>query len=141
MKHRYASHGLRFEVIRPLETLEEFQQRVSRDFWDGSDDDNGKRVRPAKGPDDDRHWAIGEFGQTKGSIHSDFWIGTASQLAESDSIAIFPITGWWRERPGQKCVENKTRYSLVVTIETKQSEIELYNWVANEIGVPIAIET
>lgn len=35
VNHRYASHGLRFEVMRPLEDLTQFQQRISRDFWGG----------------------------------------------------------------------------------------------------------
>ncbi len=141
VNHRYASHALRFEVIRPLEDLTQFQQRISRDFWDGTEDEPDKRVRPDKGPKDDRHWAIGEFGQTKGSIHSDFWQGTAGQLAESGSIAIFPITGWWKERPAQGCVNNSARYSLIVTIRTLKTDIAVYNWVASEIGVPVEIET
>ena len=140
VNHRYASHGLRFDVIRPLEDVAQFQQRISRDFWDGSDDESVTRVRPTRGPQDDRHWAIGEFGQTKGSMHSDFWIGSASQLAESGSIAIFPITGWWRERPGLGRIESMARYSLIVTIKTKKAELEVYNWVANEIGVPVEVE-
>jgi hypothetical protein len=134
--HRYASHALRFAVLRPLEDVNTFQKRISRDFWD-IDDDSEKPARPAKGADEDRHWAIGEFGQTKGSLHSDFWIGTASQLAESDAVAIYPVTGWWRERPNQGCLNNTTRYSLIVTIKTHNTEIELYNWVANEIGISV----
>ncbi|MEL6894723.1 MAG: S8 family peptidase, partial [Planctomycetota bacterium] len=141
VNHRYASHGLRFEVMRPLEDLTQFQQRISRDFWDGSEEEPEKRVRPNTGPKDDRHWAIGEFGQTKGSIHSDFWRGTAGQLAESASIAIFPVTGWWKERPSQGCVNNSARYSLIVTIRTRKTDVKLYSWVANEIGVPVEIET
>jgi len=135
--HRYASHGLRFAVLRPLEDVNTFRKRISRDFWDTDENDQSKRERPGKGAEEDRHWQIGEFGQTKGSLHSDFWIGTASQLADSDAIAIYPVTGWWRERMNQGCVNNKTRYSLIVTIKTKNSEIELYNWVASEIGIPV----
>ena len=141
VNHRYASHGLRFDVIRPLEDIGQFQQRISRDFWDGSDEDDAQRVRPEKGPQDDRHWAIGEFGQTKGSIHSDFWIGSAGQLAESNSVAVFPITGWWRERPGLQRVDSTARYSLIVTIRTRKTELDIYNWVASEIGVPVEIVT
>lgn len=135
--YRYASHGLRFAVLRPLEDVDTFRKRISRDFWDADEDDAEKRIRPKNNSVDDRHWAIGEFGQTKGSLHSDFWIGTASQLAESGAIVVYPITGWWRERPNQGCVEKNARYSLIVTIKTQNTEIELYNWVANEIGIPV----
>ncbi len=141
VNHRYASHGLRFDVLRPLEDMTQFKQRISRDFWDGSDEAPEKRIRPKKGPSDDRQWAIGEFGQKRGSIHSDFWRGTAGQLADSNSIAVFPVTGWWRERPSQGCVENSARYSLIVTIRTKKVDLDVYSWVANEIGIPIEIET
>ncbi len=141
VNHRYASHGLRFDVMRPLESQAEFQQRISRDFWDGTVDGPDKRSRPAAGPKDDRHWAIGEFSQTKGSIHSDYWRGNAGQLADSGAIAIFPITGWWRERPNQTCVEKTARYSLIVTIRTQKTELDVYNWVANEVQIPTEIIT
>ncbi len=140
INHRYASHGLRFDVFRPLESMEMFQKRLSRDFWDTSTDNPQKRERPVKGPDDDRHWAIGEAGQTRGSIHSDFWSGTASQLADSEYIAIYPVTGWWKERPRHEMVCNKARYSLIVTIRTKKTDIGIYNWVANEIDVPVEVK-
>lgn len=140
VKHRYASHGLRFDVLRPLESEDNFKKRISRDFWDGSADDETKRVRPKGGPKDDRTWVIGDFGQTKGSIHSDFWVGSASQLADSGQVAVYPVTGWWRERPGQGRVESQARYSLIVTIQTRKTDITLYNWVANRIAVPIEIE-
>jgi len=141
IKHRYASHGLRFSVIRPLETVEAFKQRISKEFWDGADEETGKPQKTTVTAKDDRNWAIGEFGQSRGSIHSDFWIGTAGQLADSGSIAVFPITGWWRERPNQKCVEKDARYSLIVSIRTKKTNLEVYSWVATEIGVPVEIES
>jgi hypothetical protein len=140
VKHRYASHGLRFEVIRPLEDHETFKKRISRDFWDGGEDESESRVRPRKGPDEDRHWAIGEFGQTKGSIHSDFWRGTASQLAESGAIAVFPVTGWWRERLSQECISRLARYSLIVTIQTRRTDLEVYSWVSTEISPSVEVD-
>lgn len=140
INHRYASHGLRFEVIRPLEDHATFKKRMSRDFWDGGDEESESRVRPPKGPEEDRHWAIGEFGQTKGSIHSDFWRGTAVQLAESGAIAVFPVTGWWRERLNQGCISKIARYSLIVTIQTRRTNLEVYSWVSSEIGVPIELD-
>lgn len=141
IQHRYASHGLRFSVIRPLETVDAFKQRISKEFWDGTDDATGQPKKTTVTAKDDRHWAIGEFGQSHGSIHSDFWIGTAGQLADSGSIAIFPVTGWWRERPNQKCVEKDARYSLIVSIRTKKTNLDVYNWVATEVGIPVAVET
>lgn len=131
--HRYASHGLRFDVKRPTDSLGQFKQYLSRVFWDQSTEDAKKKVRPAKRDKNERNWIIGEFGKIKGSIHSDWWVGTASQLAESEYIGVYPITGWWRERPSQQCYNKQARYSLIVTIQTKSNEVELYNYVEQEI--------
>ena len=41
--HRYASHGLRFDVKRPTESLEQFKKHLSRQFWDQSTEDADKK--------------------------------------------------------------------------------------------------
>ncbi|MDR2525789.1 MAG: hypothetical protein LBC83_06400 [Oscillospiraceae bacterium] len=46
----------------------------------------------------DNNWYLGEKNRNSGSIHSDVWIDTAINLAQSNSIAVFPVVGWWRER-------------------------------------------
>lgn len=140
-KHRYASHGLRFNVKRPTESLDEFRQHLSREFWPKSDEDPNKKEPPDKRDNESRDWVIGEYGQNKGSIHSDWWQGTASQLAESEYIGIYPVTGWWRERPNQHCYDKIARYSLIVSIQTRKEEIELYNAVEQEINIPVEIKT
>jgi hypothetical protein len=132
---RYASHGLRFDVKRPTESLKQFQKHLSQEFWDRSKEDSNKKVRPGKRDKDERQWLIGTFGKTRGSILSDWWTGTASELAESEYIGVFPITGWWRERPSQQCYDKQARYSLIVTIQTKSTEVELYNYVEQEIKI------
>ena len=33
----------------------------------------------------------------RGSIHSDIWEGTAIDLAACGRVAVFPVTGWWKE--------------------------------------------
>ena len=35
--------------------------------------------------------------------------GTAADLAASGFIAVYPITGWWRERPNGKGYEKKSQ--------------------------------
>src|SRR5690606_21472063 len=46
------------------------------------------------------------------SVHSDTWSGTAAELAECGVIAVFPVTGWWKERPHLNCWNRQARYSL-----------------------------
>jgi hypothetical protein len=97
IKHRYASHGLRFDVKRPEESMQQLRQRLTRDVWDHP------------------------------------WRGTASQLAESEFVAVFPVTGWWRERPGQECYDNDARYALIISIESARSDLELHQAVHEQI--------
>ncbi len=113
VNHRYASHGLRFDVIRPTEGLDGFKRRISRDFWDGPD------VRP-KNAKETRNWVVGEDGRSLGSLHSDWWMGTAAQLARSGSIIVYPVSGWWRERKHLDRYDRPARYSLIVSIRTKK---------------------
>lgn len=121
-KHRYQSHGLRFDVIRPTETPGEFRQRVSRAEWD---DPKDLKSRPDT-VTETRNWVVGEDGRTHGSIHSDWWTGTAADLAAAGQLAVYPVTGWWRERPHLGRVTAKTRYSLIISIETPNATVDLY---------------
>ena len=82
----------------------------------------------------------------KGSIHSDRWTGTAAQLANSDRIAVLPTTGWWRYRSDSAIVTQKARYSLIVSICTNKSDVDLYSMIQTEIAnltkvAPTAVAT
>lgn len=137
-RYQYASHGLRFSVRRPQETPGRMRKRLSRTFWDT--DAEGKRIRPPKGStvEDDRTWDLGpEVVAVRGSIHSDCWTGTAAQLASSNLVSVHPVTGWWRFRRDQEIVERKARYSLVVSISTDDTSVDLHAMVANEIQTRI----
>lgn len=128
-RHRYQSHGLRFDVKRPLETIEAFHKRLSKAARDEDEDvEHGT---------DDRNWELGDRLRRKGSLHSDTWSGTAAQLAECGVIAVFPVTGWWKERPHLNCWNRQARYSLIVTIETDSAQVDLYTPIATQIGVPV----
>jgi hypothetical protein len=52
-------------------------------------------------------------------------------LADCGHVAVYPVTGWWRERPHLGRLENKARYSLVISIETPDQEIDLYHAIEN----------
>jgi subtilisin family serine protease len=136
--YQYASHGLRFSVRRPQETPDKMRSRLSRHFWEK--DENGKAIRPVKGSTvtDDRSWDLGpEKVSVRGSVHSDCWSGTAAQLASSNLIAVYPVTGWWRYRRDREIVERNARYSLIVSISTKNTKLNLYSMVEKEIETRI----
>ncbi|WP_422929735.1 S8 family peptidase [Singulisphaera sp. PoT] len=126
VKHRYQSHGLRFDVKRPQEDMSQFRQRLTRDAWDGGE-------RPAGSVKDSRNWVLGDDLRTKGSIHSDCWKGTAAELAASGFIAVHPVTGWWRERPGRGCFDKAARYSLIITLEG-DADVDVYGAVEAQIA-------
>ena len=124
-RYRYASHALRFELNSPTETKDEFVRRINKA---ARDEENVKPDTSSAA----KHWVIGTA-RDKGSIHSDIWCGTALELASSNLIAIFPIIGWWRERAYLNKFNNKTRYSLVISIKTPDQDVDIYTPVAIQI--------
>jgi len=134
-KHRYQSHGLRFDVKRPLETLAEFQARISADAHDDDDDDSS--------PADEQEWALGSWYRNKGSIHSDVWTGTAAELASSGVLAVYPVSGWWKERKHLEGWKKDARYSLIVSLETQSEEADFYAEIEQKIrgAIETKIET
>ena len=131
--HRYQSHGLRFDVRRPLETVDAFRMRLSKAHWDDPDErpDSAAEVR---------EWELGPRLCTRGSIHSDTWHGKAAELADCGYIGVYPVTGWWRERKHLERWNRLARYSLIVSIRTPKTEIDLYTPIATQIGIETEIE-
>ncbi len=106
-----------------------------------------QRVFPGLGPrphDAAQHiaasaaWYFGEHIRSKGSLHSDVWVGTAADLAERSQLAVYPVVGWWREKHSEGHTAKKARYSLIVSISTPSLEVDLYTPV--EVQVVTEIE-
>lgn len=131
-KYRYQSFGLRFDINNINESEAEFRKRINKDAREEDDD------KPDTNSGSGR-WVIGKNNRDVGSIHSDIWEGSASEMAECNLIAIYPIIGWWRERHNLKKYNSKARYSLVVSLETPIEDIQLYTTVQTLINVPIEI--
>lgn len=132
-KYRYQSHGLRFDVNNVGESEDDFRRRVNIAAREENEEVNGN----AGG----NRWSIGINNRSNGSIHSDFWEGTAADIATSNHIAIYPVIGWWRERKHLGKVEKQSRYSLIISLDTPAQDVELYTTVKNMIEVPIEIQT
>lgn len=132
-KYRYQSHGLRFDVNNVGENEEDFRKRVNKAAREEDEEVNGNAGS--------NRWAIGTKNRSSGSLHSDFWEGTAADLATCNHIAVYPVIGWWRERQHLGRVEKQTRYSLIISLDTPEQEVELYTTVKNMIEVPIEIQT
>jgi hypothetical protein len=131
-KYSYASHGLRFEVKRPLETFDVFRQRINQK---ARDEEGGRTTESAA----DTEWVLGPKLRKHGSIHSDTWRGTAASLAERGYVAVYPVIGWWRESPRHQRWNKRARYSLVVSIRSPETGVELYSAVQNIVRQPVEI--
>ena len=128
-RHRYASHGLRFAVKRSLETLDQFRQRINR----AAEAEEAGEAGSTGGDD----WVLGPTVRDRGSVHSDIWRGSAAALAERDAIGVFPISGWWKEKPALQRWERSARYALIVSIRAPETEIDLYTAIANQMAVEV----
>jgi len=132
-RYRYESHGLRFEVKRPLESEADFRARINAAALDAEE-----RTR-STGNDPD--WLVGTQNRHKGSLHSDIWTGSAADLASRGMIAVYPALGWWKTRPRLERYNTAVRYALVVSIRAPGVDVELYSAVANKIAVPVTVES
>lgn len=132
-RYRYASHGLRFELNTPGEERDRFEKRINRQALEEGE------IKPRGSAAD--FWTIGEARNT-GSIHSDIWTGSAADLAGSNFVAIYPVNGWWKDRPHLRRWNRSTRYSLLVSIETPDEEVDIYTPVAAQVGIstPVPVE-
>jgi hypothetical protein len=122
-RYRYASHGLRFDINRSTEDEVKFRQRINK--ADQEDDYKSEGLKDK--------WLIGVNQRNLGTIHSDSWEGMAVDLAEQNLVAVYPILGWWKERKHLGKSNSKTRYSLIISIESPSIEIDLYNLVLSKI--------
>ena len=131
-RHRYASHGLRFDVKGPTESLEEFRKRLNRKALEEDE------AKPATGGDSSA-WTLGEQARNRGSLHSDILACSAADLAERGVIAVYPVSGWWKDQPKRDRGELGAQYALVVSVETPGVEADIWTPVAQQVGIPIAV--
>lgn len=130
-RHRYGGYGLRFAVKRPEESVERFRHRINA----AARDENERFA----GGGSDNGWILGPRLRDRGTLHSDVWKGTATDLANRQGIAIFPVGGWWREKPKLERVDRRVRYALVVSLKASV-DVDLYTEIASVVGVDINVD-
>ena len=131
-RHRYQSHGLRFEVKRPPESLDEFRKRVSQAAREEEED--------FEAVGDTSGWELGPQMRTRGSVHCDWWTGTAADLANCGVIAVYPVSGWWRESKGNDW-SKEARYALVVSIRADPVPVAVSLFTRTEIDLYTPVKT
>lgn len=124
--YSYQSHGLRFNVIKPDEDVETFHKRINKNAREeGESGFSGE------------NWIIGSRYRDKGSIHRDFWVGSGADLATRNQIAVYPTSGWYRSRKNLERYDSTVRYSLIVTIEAPEIDVDIYSPVVTLIPIEV----
>lgn len=117
----YRSFGLRFAMKKRTETDATFRARV-----------NAAQERDESTSEGEADfWLLGSKAIQAGSLHCDLWRGHAVDLAGHDAIAIYPVGGWWKSHIGQRRMNDKARYSLVISICASGLSVDLHAEVAN----------
>lgn len=128
-KYRYRSHALKFDVNTKNEDRTQFVKRINAAARE--EGENGET------PNDTERWVLGDQNRSLGSIHSDFMEVNAADLATCKYIGIYPLIGWWKERGHLKQYNKVSRYTLIISLETPEMEIDLYTPVASKLKIPI----
>ena len=129
-RHVYPSHGLRFAIRRPEESVDSFRQRINTQARD-----NGQKPLSQA---TEKGWLFGSDQQkSAGSIHTDIWTGSAVDLASKEAVAVYPVLGWWKNRPQMDQSDRGVDYSLVVSIESPAVDVDLWTPVAQQVAAAV----
>ncbi|MCY4175020.1 MAG: S8 family peptidase [Acidimicrobiaceae bacterium] len=130
-RYSYASHGLRFELQAPNESLDSFVRRVNRE---ATVEESGTHTG-TKSPD---NWLLGPNQRNRGSLHQDIWRGHGAELATTGTIAVHAVGGWWKNNRRADRTELPVRYALLVSLRTRAQAVDLYTPIAVALRVPVA---
>jgi hypothetical protein len=132
----YQSFGLRFDLKRRDEDRDAFRAHVNElesVDEEETEEEGGPRVQ-------DEGWLLGPKSISAGSLHCDVWEGSAADLATRDEIAVYPITGWWKTRGREKRYNDRARYSLVMSLDARGIDIDIYTPIAAAVAIAPAVE-
>ena len=113
----YYSHALDFRMIRPTEDIDQFKRRIS-----ASKENDVIEYSGIEEP-----WLLKESVRNKGAIKKDFVVSSGADLATRNMIAVYPKSGWYSSRKKLGLAETKVRYSLIISIETNEINVNIYN--------------
>lgn len=131
-KYTYQSCGLRFELKNSMESLDDFKKRINEIARAEDPNWRNELVKSAS-------WYLGTNNRNVGSIHSDFMCVPAVNLSNANDIAVYPVGGWWKNRKRLKRYYDKIRYSLIISLSTKETEVDFYTPIVTEIQNPVAV--
>lgn len=132
-RYRYPSCGLRFDVINSDESIEGFKKRINIKMRGDDRKDKGD------GSSGSGRWYLGSDNRDVGSIHSDFIEDSAVNMCNANTIAVYPVIGWWRERSYLGRCDSKIRYSLIISLSTPKRDADFYTPIISQI--PNVVQT
>jgi hypothetical protein len=127
---RYLSAGLRWSMQRPLENEVSFRKRINR-----LERQQGEKFSSDA---EDLNWEIGFNTRSRGTVQSDRSVVSARALQGARAIAVWPVGGWWDDRKVEG--DPPLRYSLIITIDAGEAEVDLYTPILNEISIQTEIQ-
>lgn len=133
-RYAYPSFGLRFATKKRDEDIEQFRKRINK----------RARLEGEVSPEQktEEGWLFGSTQhKAPGSLHTDIWTGDAADLANKGAIAIYPVGGWWKFNKDADQSDLGVNYSLVVSIESPETEVDLWTPVSQLISAPIEVST
>lgn len=125
---RYTGASLAWDLQRRGEDDEQFVRRVN----DIDRPKGQKRPKPA----DPWPMEIGPEARSRGTVQSDRLRTDAASLAGDKHIAVWPIRGWWADHPKTRAA-SAISYSLVVTIDAGDADIDLHALIEARIAVSV----
>lgn len=79
-------------------------------------------------------WQIGKQRRSRGTVQSDRWKGSATDLAGHKLIAVYPKLGWWDRRP--RLTELTQQFSLLISVAVP--DLDIYTPIAQSLQVEVA---
>ncbi|MFF8500756.1 S8 family peptidase [Streptomyces anulatus] len=133
-RYSYASHGLRFAIKGPTESSDSFQRRLAEQAEHESDG-----LGNPKAFESNTKWLVGPRARNLGSLHADIWRGSATELADCGTLAVYPVGGWWKANRRSNRIGLPVSYALLVSLRTPEVSTDLYTPIATQLGVSIGV--
>jgi len=111
-----------------METHVQFRERINE----------LERSENYAGAVEDLPWEIGYQARSRGTTQSDRARVTAEELRGSRAVAVWPVGGWWRGRPDRE--DAAVTYSLIVTLDTGEADVDIYTSILNELHIESQVE-
>ncbi|MFI0154364.1 S8 family peptidase [Streptomyces lydicus] len=133
-RYSYTSHGLRFAIKGPTESGDAFQRRLAEQAEHESDGIGNPTAFESHS-----HWLVGPRFRNLGSLHADIWRGSAAELADCGTLAVYPVGGWWKANKRNDRIGLPVSYALLISLRTPEVSTDLYTPIATQLGVPVEV--